>query len=65
MYFYWYVYVFSLSCMFCLFCFHRANWHSSATLTEVFPVSFLSCKAKCQGITCKDGARPDLFLVRR
>jgi len=23
--------------LFCIFCFHRANWHSSATLTEVFP----------------------------
>jgi ABC-type arginine transport system permease subunit len=22
--------------MFCIFCFHRANWHSSATLIEVF-----------------------------
>jgi len=32
--------------LFCIFCFHRANWHSSATLTEVFPCFFLSCKAK-------------------
>ena len=31
--------------LFCIFCFHHANWHSSATLTEVFPCSFLSCKA--------------------
>ena len=23
--------------LFCVFCFHRANWHSSATLTEVSP----------------------------
>jgi len=39
-------YVFLLPCLyilivmyalFCTFCFHRANWHSSATLTEVFP----------------------------
>jgi hypothetical protein len=22
---------------FCIFCFHRTNWHSSATLTEIFP----------------------------
>jgi hypothetical protein len=29
----------------CIFCFHRANWHSSATLTEVLPCFFLSCKA--------------------
>ena len=46
-------YVFLLLCLyiliamyvvFCIFCFHRANWHSSATLTEVFPCFFLSCK---------------------
>ena len=24
---------------------HRASWHSSANLTEVFPCFFLSCKA--------------------
>ena len=33
------------------------------TLTEVFPCFFLSCKAKCQGKTRKDGARPALFHV--
>jgi len=33
----------------------------AATLTEVFPCFFLSCKAKCQGITSQDGARPALF----
>jgi len=47
-------YVFLLLCicilivmrvLFYIFCFHRANWHSSATLTEVFPFFFLSCKA--------------------
>ena len=27
--------------LFCIFCFHRANWHSSATLTEVLPCFFL------------------------
>jgi len=32
------------------------------TLTEVFPCFFLSYKAKCQGKTRKDGARPALFL---
>ena len=26
--------------LFCVFSFHRANWHSSVTLTEVFPCSF-------------------------
>jgi hypothetical protein len=34
--------------LFCTFCFHRANWHSSATLTEVFPCFFLSCKANAR-----------------
>jgi len=47
-------YVFLLLCLcilifmnvsFCIFCFHRANLHSSVTLTEVFPYFFLSCKA--------------------
>jgi hypothetical protein len=27
---------------------HRAKWHSSATLTEVFPHLFLSCKANAR-----------------
>jgi len=31
--------------LFCIFCFHRANWHSSGTLTEGFPYFFLSYKA--------------------
>ena len=31
--------------LFCIFSFHRANWYSSATLTEVFPCFFLSRKA--------------------
>jgi len=26
----------------------RASWHSSATLTEVFPCFFLSCKANAR-----------------
>jgi len=34
--------------LFCIFCFHRANWHSSATLTEDFPCFFLSCKANAR-----------------
>jgi hypothetical protein len=38
--FYCYVYVFLMLCVFCIFCFHRANWHSSAALTEVFLVIF-------------------------
>jgi hypothetical protein len=35
MYFYCYIYVLFL-CAFCMFCFHRAKQHSSATLTEGF-----------------------------
>jgi len=31
---------------YCMFMYlHRASWHSSGTLTEVFPWSFLGCKA--------------------
>jgi VIT1/CCC1 family predicted Fe2+/Mn2+ transporter len=50
-------YVFLLLCLcilivmyvlFCIFCSHRANWHSSATLTEVFPCFFLNCKANAR-----------------
>jgi hypothetical protein len=50
-------YVFVLLCLciliimyvlFYIFCFHRATWHSSATLTEVFPCYFLSCKANAR-----------------
>jgi hypothetical protein len=33
-------------CMFMYF--NRASWHSSATLTEVFPCCFLSCKANAR-----------------
>ena len=32
-------------------------------LTEVFPCFFLSCKAKCQGKTRTDGARPALYHI--
>ena len=48
------IYIFLLLCLciliimcavFCIFCFLCANWHSSATLTEVHPCLFLSCKA--------------------
>jgi hypothetical protein len=44
-----------------LFCILFANWHSPATLTEVFPCFFLSCKAN--GIPREDGARSALFLI--
>jgi len=36
--------------LFCSVCsvFHCANWHSSATLTHIFPCFFLSCKANAR-----------------
>jgi hypothetical protein len=67
LYSYCYVYVFLLLCLcipivmyalFCIFCFHRANWHSSATLTEVFPCLFLSCKANASVYLAKTGHVP-------
>jgi len=34
---------------YCTFlCLHRASWHSSANLTEVFPCFFLSCKTNAR-----------------
>jgi len=60
-------YVFLLLCLyilivmyapFCIFCFHRANWHSSATLPEVFPFFFLSCKANAMVYLAKTGHGP-------
>ena len=47
--------------LFCIFSFHRANWHYPSTLTEGFPCFFLSCKANAK--PRKDGARSALFLV--
>jgi len=41
-----------------VFCFHRANWHSSATLTEVFPCVFLGCKANARVLLAKTGHGP-------
>ena len=35
--------------------FHRDSWHSSATLTEVFPCFFLSCKANTRLLLSKTG----------
>jgi len=47
---------------YCMFMYlHRASWHSSATLTEVFPWLFLSCKTNARVKPRKDGARPALF----
>jgi len=42
----------------CIFCFHRANWHSSATLTEVFLCFFLSCKVNARVQLTKMGHSP-------
>ena len=34
---------------YCMFMYlHRASWHSSATLTEVFPCFLLNCKANAR-----------------
>ena len=40
---------------FSIFYFHRASWHSSATLTESFPCVFLSCKANAKVQLAKTG----------
>jgi hypothetical protein len=48
------VYVFSV--LYILF--HRANWHSSATLTEVSPCFFLSCKTNARLQHAKTGHGP-------
>ena len=37
---------------------HRASWHSSASLTEVFPCFFLSCKANARVKPAKTGHGP-------
>jgi hypothetical protein len=74
MYSYCYLYVFLLLrlCIlivmyvpFCIhvFCFHHASWHSSATLTEVFPCIFLSCKANGRVFLAKTGHVSALFLI--
>jgi hypothetical protein len=44
---------------YCMFMYlHRASWHSSATLTEVFPCFFLSCKANAKVKPAKMGHGP-------
>jgi len=43
-------------CMFMYF--HRASWHSSATLTEVCLCFFLSCKANARVKPAKTGHGP-------
>jgi len=37
---------------------HRVSWHSSVTLTEVFPCFFLSCKANARAKPAKTGQGP-------
>ena len=44
--------------MYALFCIPFANWHSPATLTEVFPCFFLSCKANARVYLAKTGHGP-------
>ena len=53
--------LFVMCVLFCIFRFHRANRHSSATLTWGFSVLLPRLQGKCRGITRKDGARPPLF----
>ena len=44
---------------YCMFMYlHRASWHSSATLTEVSPCFFLSCKANAKVKPTKMGHGP-------
>ena len=47
--------------LFCIFCFHRANWHSPATLTVVFPCFFLICKANSRVYLEKMGHGPHSY----
>jgi hypothetical protein len=42
-----------------LFCIFFANWHSSATLTEVFLCFFLSCMANGRVYFAKTGHGPN------
>ena len=59
MYFYYvYVFLFLMYALFCIFSFHRANWHSSATLTELFPCFFFSCKANARVKLAETGHGP-------
>ena len=44
---------------YCIFMYrHRASWHSSATMTEVFPCFFLSYKANARVKSAKTGHGP-------
>jgi hypothetical protein len=49
---------------YCMFMYlHRASCHSSATLTEVFPCFFLSCKAIARKKPAKTGDGPHSFKM--
>jgi len=48
-----------MSVLFCIFCFHRASWHSSATLTEIFR-AFSSVLRQTQRYKSQ---RPALFPI--
>jgi hypothetical protein len=72
MYFYCYVllYVYApIACLCIYFMFmyslyvYRASWHSSATLTEVFPCFFLSCKANARVKPANMGHSPHSFKI--
>ena len=52
-----YMYSYCLYALY-IFCFHRANWHSLTTLTEVLPCFFLSCKANGRIYLAKMGHGP-------
>ena len=64
-------YVFLLSCLcilivgmlYSVYCFHRANWHSPTSLTEVFPCFFLGCKANARVYLAKTGHGPQSSYV--
>jgi len=49
---------------YCMFMYlHRAIWHSSSTLTEVFPCFFLSRKANVRVKPAKTGHGPHSFII--
>ena len=54
-----YVFIVMYVYSYCMFMYlHRASWHSSATLIEVFPCFFLSCKANVRVKPAKMGHGP-------
>ena len=52
--------------LFSIFCFHRSNRQSSATLTEVFPCFFVSCKPNASTVNPRFTNASDLeqFCLR-